>query len=170
MLIEELFEARSDTIVYSIRPSEASEDELWDFYDMLIESGEVMSAGLMKRIKNAVYLIFMVDGDRVVGIGGVKIPLESYKRKVFYGAGVPELMDEYDYEIGWIYITPEYRGNGIFKFIKELKRLMSGKKVFATTREDNKIIRKVFERVGIKQLGEAYRSTISGNWIVLYGN
>ena len=167
-----LIEGREDVIVYSIRPSEASEDELQDFYDLLLESGEVMAGGLMNRIRNAIYLIFMVDTvtDQVIGIGGIKIPLEIYKEKVFNAAGVPELMDEYDFEIGWIYIIPEYRGSGIFKFAKEIKKLMSHRRVFITTRADNKIIVKMLERNGVQQLGEPYRSPISGKWIILFGN
>src|ERR1051325_10448226 len=75
---------------------------LADFEKLVIEAGAVDPQGLTRRIRDASRLLFLRESNgQLVGVGALKHPLRSYRRKVFARAGATVLSDEYPVELGW---------------------------------------------------------------------
>lgn len=140
------------------KPSKCTEEELNEFYKMVVEGGQVEVRGLRERIKRAAFLAFYYERKVLIGIGALKRPQESYKKKVFRRAGVPGKSGEYELELGWVYIKPEHRRRGVCSSLLHQLILMTGsKKVFATTRKDNFPMKRVLERIGFRKVGKPYK-------------
>jgi hypothetical protein len=117
---------------YVAKPAECFSTELEAFVKLLEQGDQIHIEPniLAKNINNAELLAFYVHNEQVVGIGAVKNPQASYRRKVFERAGAPELKYDFKYELGY-FVT-----------------------FFATTK--SAAMRKIFTSKGFMQLGEAW--------------
>ena len=70
-------------------------------------------------IKLAHRLIFIELNDGCVSVGALKCPNENYKNRVFLKSGVPDSGSDYQYELGYLYISPKSRGNGVGSFLMQ---------------------------------------------------
>ena len=84
-------------------PAECSQCELNTFELMVKEGGQVSSMGLRARIEQTEKLIFIWKDENCVAIAGLKKPAQAYKVKVFEASGTTEKIDEYKFEMGYIY-------------------------------------------------------------------
>ena len=134
------------------------------------EGGEVDSAGLIGRVKNAETLIFIRDTG-LIGIGSVKHPNKNYKDRVFLKAGHENEASNYELEIGYFYINRSHRDKRLSsKIMKKIISSLNGRKCFATTRENNKVMLHILEKHGFYKLGEKYQSDNGDHELVLYAN
>lgn len=156
--------------IYTKQPNECSEDELAQFETLVLEGGEVIPQGLSGRIKNARNLIFVRDKSSFIAIGALKRPNENYKKDVFKKAGVPEFIDGYTFEIGWLYASPSARGKGVGKAIlKLIVNIIGESTCFATTRQNNEVMHHLFEQYSFVKLGNEYPSNNGNYHLILYG-
>jgi predicted GNAT family N-acyltransferase len=143
---------------YVAKPAECFSTELEAFVKLLEQGDQIHIEPniLAKNINNAELLAFYVHNEQVVGIGAVKNPQASYRRKVFERAGAPELKYDFKYELGYFVTKPEYHGQGICKAIltELLKHMPDDTTFFATTK--SAAMRKIFTSKGFMQLGEAW--------------
>ena len=154
--------------IYSKSPQKCSIKELSEFKALVLEGGEVRKRGLLKRIKRAESLFFVEDG-KCIGIAAIKKPYDQYKNNVFKKAGVPNFADNYSLELGWIYISPSARGKGIgSKIMKLMINAVKDSGCFATTRENNKKMRYLFEQYSFSKLGKNYASENGDYFLTLY--
>ena len=100
-------------------PQDCSKKELLLFKQLVLEGGEVQSQGLLGRIKLAHRLIFIEINGECVSVGALKCPNENYKNRVFLKSGVPDSGSDYQYELGYLYISPKSRGNGVGIFLMQ---------------------------------------------------
>lgn len=150
-------------------PSECSEKEIKDFYQKVLEGGQVDPFGLKDRIKRAALLAFHYEENTLVGITALKRPDETYKKEVFRKAGVSKESDKYNLEIGWAYTTKEYRGRGICSsLIQELIVASVSQNMFATTKTDNLPMQKILKRNGFQKTGKSYLGRTSGYHLQLF--
>jgi predicted GNAT family N-acyltransferase len=147
------------------RLSDCSQAEIKVFENVVVEAGEVQTDSLRSLIVRAVSLIFLYsDSDELAGIAAVKRPDEGYKRKVFSRANSPENPYHYDYELGWIVVRENYRGNHLSRYLVEAAlRVIDGAKIYATTRATNVAMRRTNERYGFRVSGEPYPSSRRGD-------
>lgn len=151
-----------DIIIKS--PNECPDNELSEFEALVLKGGEVIAEGLLERIKLAENLIFVRD-ETCVGIGAIKRPYDSYKNKVFKKSGVPNIANEYLFELGWILS----RRTGVGHIIMQsIITAIGNSTCFATTREHNGAMHHLFNQYGFAKVGEKYKSDNGEYSLVLY--
>lgn len=139
-------------------PSDCKEGEIDAFVNLVSRGGEVAD-GVRKRIMRAKALGFVNYDGVAVGVGAIKRPLKSYKKRVFESAGSTLNLEDFPVELGWIYLKENHRGKGqITPLIEEMLEEIDGKSVFATTRSSNPIMREILKHFGFKRSGHAYPS------------
>jgi hypothetical protein len=86
-----------------------------DFHDFVLAGGEVDQAKLKDLIKKAHRLLFVRRPECLClkGIAGIKNPRKDYRKYVFCIAEAPFDPAEFEYELGWIYVLPSMRRQGI---------------------------------------------------------
>lgn len=145
-------------------PNECSSSELSEFRALVLEGGEVVTEGLIERIKRAEKLIFVND-KKCIGVGAIKRPYDVYKNKVFKKAGVSNLAKEYLFELGWILSRRKGVGNII---MQSIIASIGNSSCFATTRENNDAMRHLLNKYGFSVTGEKYKSDNGEYSLVLY--
>lgn len=140
------------------RPAECPETDLATFEALVEQGGEVASQGLRERILRAEWLVFTMEEDGTPsGIGALKKPNESYKREVFRKAVASAKPDDFQYEAGWLFVSPAFRGRGYSRLLlAEVIRLADKKNLYATTREYNEPMRRTNQRCGLVETGSPF--------------
>jgi GNAT superfamily N-acetyltransferase len=150
-----------------LSPADCAPQALAEFEKLVIEAGTVDPDGLTGRIHDASRLLFLRKDSQLVGIGGLKHPLPSYRKKVFARAQARELANQYRTELGWIAVAQSHQGRGLSRrIISQLISVAPNENLFATTRADARSMRLATE-YGFKVDGKPYPSG-RGYDLVLY--
>jgi GNAT superfamily N-acetyltransferase len=138
-------------------PDGLSEREFDDFMALVLEGGEVTSTKLEERIRKAERLILLRVAGCLGGIGALKKPHASYRRRVASASGTYLPASEYPFELGRIFVSPSYRGKGLAGKIAEAAlSVANGVGIFATSRSENAAIHKPLQRYGFIPMGKRY--------------
>ena len=140
-----------------ISPSDCTPQALADFEKLVLEAGTVDPQGLIQRIRDASRLLFLRESNgQVVGVGALKHPLLSYRRKVFAKAQATAASDEYKIELGWVTVAKSHQGRGLSRrIIGQLISFAENENLFATTRADARAMPFAAEH-GFKPAGKPY--------------
>ena len=151
-----------------VSPADCTPQALADFERLVSEAGTVDPQGLTERIRNASRLLFLRESNgQLVGVGALKHPLLSYRRRVFAQAGAAVPVDEYPVELGWIAVAKSHQRRGLWRrIIRQLINLAENENLFATTRSDARTMRLAAD-FGFKPAGKPYPSG-RGYDLVLY--
>lgn len=148
-------------------PIECSTSELDVFELMAKEGGQVSPIGLRSRIELAEKLIFIWKDDVCVAIAGLKNPFQAYKTKVFKATGMASKVDDYQYEIGYIYAKVKGVGNELMQGVLSASK---GSVVFATTKDTNEAMQYLLPKFGFGKLGHSYLNDRKEYYLGLFGN
>lgn len=141
-----------------VEPHTRPPGELAQFRMLVLEGGEVDEYTLPALIERAAALAFIQKGDSLVGVGALKRPNASYRKKVFAQAQ-SSLAGDFDFELGWIYLSPAARGNRLTTpMVAGLLQRADGLPVYATSRTDNMRMHASLEHCGFRKEGTPYRS------------
>lgn len=157
--------------IVSKTPSECSGDELSAFSDLVAEGGEVSKSGMEERVSQARVLGFAYEGEALVGVSALKRPARSYRASVSQKSGVDLPESEFPYEIGWLYVKPEYRNAGsgnMLRYLLVQPALGISDGVFATVRDENVMPQRLLARFGFDKAGNVWTSPVTGNRIGLW--
>ena len=151
-----------------LSPADCTPQAIADFEKLVIGAGTVDPQGLTQRIRDASRLLFLTEPNgKLVGVGGLKRPLLSYRSKVFAKAGVSMLSEKYPVELGWIAVAKSHQGRGLSRrIIAQLIGLAENENLFATSRADARAMRFATD-YGFKATGKPYPSG-RGYDLVLY--
>lgn len=162
----------NDGITFRVKaPFECKDAEIAAFTALVSEGGKVDTAGLEERVNAAALLGFVYKGKELIGTAAVKNPLDTYREQIEQQAGAELPKNQFPYEIGWIYVKPEFRNQAI---LQKLQMLLSNKAfalhrgMFATTKEINKANIKYLEDSRFKKAGDTWLSPRDGSPMVLY--
>ncbi len=156
-----------DTIVKT--PSDCTSSELDAFQKLVVEGGEVTPHGLRRRIEQAAALVFIIETE-CIAVGAIKNPNQGYKEEVFSKAGIAGKSDYYNYELGWLYVTPAARGKGLGNnLMQAVVSYLGNSGCYATTRENNQAMHCLLSKYSFSRLGVTYQSD-NGYSLVLYAN
>jgi GNAT superfamily N-acetyltransferase len=141
------------------RPSECSIPQLAEFRRLVKAGGEVMSAGLDRRIQSAAWLV----------LGALKRPDEGYRWSVFRKAACSMPPINYALELGWIFVDQERRGTGYARLLTQsLVELAGSEQLYATTQTDNIAMKRTLVRFGVLKCGSPYLSSTRDYELVLF--
>lgn len=139
-------------------PSECSPSELAAFAACVREGGEVASDGLDELIQNATRLVFCQNESGLIGVAAIKNPRDSYRFKISKRANVQLARDTWPHELGWVFVVPSGRGQGLSKSLVACATDNLGSAVFATSRTDNVYMHATLRGVGFVAMGDPYKS------------
>ncbi|MER2020863.1 MAG: hypothetical protein ABS932_01645 [Stenotrophomonas sp.] len=155
--------------IVSKTPSNCSAREVRDFVDLVEQGGEVAVRGLKQRVMGAANLAFLHFGGRLAGVAALKHPNAEYRARVASSSGIALLQDCYPYELGWVFIATEARGNGYARLLSQAAlSLTDGSGVFATSRTDNAPMHRALANLGFVSSGSAYLSLHAGHHLQLF--
>lgn len=148
-------------------PNKCSNLEIDIFEQMTKEGGQVPSIGLRSRIKRADKLIFLWENKICIAIAGLKNPVPHYKTKVFEASGMTDKIDQYKFEIGYIYAKETGVGNQLMQAVLNAS---NGSHVFATTQDSNEVMQYLLPKFGFIKLGKSYLNDQNKYYLGLFGN
>lgn len=147
------------------KPDLFSEEEKDQFLQLLKEQGQVSNPTLERINASTLICLAFVDNNPI-GIGAIK---NVYKSPFDY-AEVPELKEDFDHELGYIYVKEGHKKLGIGKEISRLLlQDLGSKNVFATTElSDENSMKFILEKLSFKQIGKSYKGGKTGKDIALF--
>lgn len=96
-------------------------------------------------------------------MAALKNPDEAYRHRVFRKAEACLDAADFDFELGWVMVRPDCRGNRLTeRMLRVLLKEVGARNVYATSRIDNDPMRRTLFRFGFQSEGTHYRSD-SGN-------
>ena len=136
-----------------------SAGEFGAFVAFIRAGGEVSLQGLAERIREAPALAFAYLNGALVGISALKIPRSSYRSRVSAKCGVPLPAASLPFELGWVYVSPEARNQGISLLLSKAALAARGKSgTFATARTDNVHMHSSLIKLDFQPIGNAFIS------------
>lgn len=150
-------------------PSEYTADEIQAFKDMILREWQVSDEGLDSRIAACKVLVMIYAPEGLIATGAAKKPYSSYSKKVFSKAGLPGQERDYDFELGYIYVLPKYRGILLSRVLmKALLDSVGDASVFATVKTDNERMIRTNHRLGLKETGSPFQSERGSYMFLLF--
>ena len=150
-------------------PGDCSADEICGFVALVEQGGEVASGGLQKRVMAAANLAFLRSDGTLAGVAALKHPNETYRARVASASGTPLPQESFPYELGWVFIATEARGNGYAQPLSQAALALAGVHgVFATSRTDNVAMHRALAKLGFVASGSAYPSQHGGHHLQLF--
>jgi GNAT superfamily N-acetyltransferase len=152
---------RSEITVLSQMPKALAQAELTEIQRLVIAGGEVNPHTLPTLMSRAFALAYATSARRIVAVGGLKCPHSSYRASVFRKASAQLDPSQFPFELGWIYVTPSVRGQGIADaIVTSLVQRLGGAAAYATSRVDNARMHASLIRASFAPHGEAYSSQL----------
>ena len=140
-------------------PVECTNVEIGAFIAFVRAGGEVSIQGLPERIRGAAALAFAHVDGLVVGVAALKQPQSSYRHRVSSESGAALSAQEYPFELGWVYVSPESRGKGLSFLLSQAALAKSnGAGVFATSRTENIAMHQSLAKLGFVASGNPFLS------------
>lgn len=147
--------------------SKFSVGELREVASLINAGGQIVSHMSANDVKSAKSLAVAISDGHIVAIAALKPSMTAYKNRVFENAGVPSEAKKYNSEIGWLMVSPEFRGQGLGKTLTQKLLATAGSTpIYATVRANNKASLGLLTGVGFSPLGKPFKG-LSGNMIVL---
>ena len=156
-------------IDYEIVQTDEGIDELARsaFNAMLLKQGKVNMEPPDKAARCRLICLVRVDGD-VIAIGGIKekTPSDFLDRK----AGLPNLAENFDWELGYFYTEEDYCRRGIASNIADLlvAAYGDGNLMASTEITANPGMVKILERLGFRLFGKPWKSNRHDNHLGLF--
>lgn len=135
----------------------ASEDQE-AFLALVAKGGEVNPAFARAGMERAEWLAFAFVGDRLAGVACLKRPLNSYSHGVFEKAKSRLDAREFNVELGYVSVEPEFQGIGLSSKLTGAILNVSSAKVFATSAAGNARMHATLTRFGFRKVGTGYTS------------
>lgn len=140
------------------QPSACTQGQLREFERRVRQGFDGSDDGLPRRIRAAKWLAFWsTPEDELAAIAGLKAPTERYRADVFEKADADVSAAEYRLELGWVFVLPAHRGQGIaLGLCQRLLARVPAARVFATTRPDNHSMIRILGALGFVRVGRPY--------------
>lgn len=151
-----------------IRKEELNDNIRTIFAEALNKQGKVMKYGLDKKADRCKVLCIVKINEDIAGIGAIKEKTKSDFSKE--KASVPELSDNFEWELGYFYTDPKYYGKGIATNITRslIDAYGSGNLMASTEISANPAMVKILEKFGFRLFGNPWKSSIHENYLGLF--
>jgi len=136
------------------------------FVELVIKGSEVGGGALATNISNAKILVVIREQGVIHGVGALKRPQGTYRKKVAEKAALELDEGAYPYELGYIFFEDGLRGKGLsHDLVAEALKHSDNEGVFATVRTDNIEMRATLDRAGFASAGQTYPGSNEGTTI-----
>lgn len=131
--------------------------EIDSFMAFVIAAGEINPATMPALIAQALSLLTLYHGDRLIGTAAIKRPFAAHHQNEFAKAKVEALAATYPFELGWMVVDSAFRRQGHGRALVDYAiRQLDGRAVYATTKSDT--MRAMLAEFGFRPVGESYPS------------
>jgi predicted GNAT family N-acyltransferase len=149
----------SGDVIVVISPSDCSEQETRDFCDLATKGGQVARTGLKDLVGQAKALAFLRLNEVSIGIAGLKLPRDNYRKRQFANAKSGLDPVEFPYELGWVYVEEKFRGRQYSrKLVQQLLKSSEDQNVYATSRETEERMHRTLRKCGFTRVGTPWPS------------
>lgn len=134
---------------------------------MLIEQGKVQGNPKSKIDRCKTICIAKIDGKEI-GIGAIKCKTASdFSNEK---SGLPNLIADFDWELGYLYTSKDYGGRGIASSITRMLMQNYGPANLMASTEltANPGMVKILKNNGFKHFGNPWKSNINDNYLGLF--
>ncbi|WP_299786707.1 hypothetical protein [Ramlibacter sp.] len=140
-------------------PTEFGDREIDDFVAFVLAAGEVSPVGLRDRVMRAHTVAFLRRDECLLGVAGLKRPEPSYRARVAKSAGLSLPREEFEFELGWIFILPSARGTKLsFPLCEPVIQAAGDAGIFATSRASNTGMHVTLKKLGFSRKGAEWPS------------
>lgn len=138
-----------------------------EFGEALNKQGKVIG-DVNTKADRCMLLCIARNNNEVIGVGGIKVKTQSDFNE--QKANLPELESLFDWELGYLYTSAEYRGQGIAsKIVARLIEEYGDNNLMASTEvEKNPGMVKILSSNGFEQKGKSWQSGIHKESLGLY--
>jgi len=123
---------------------------------------------LRKKIDRCLYFCYVTDADKPIAIGAIKKKTDSDFND--NKSGLIELFHDFDWELGYIYISKDYEGQKLASRV--VSRLLSEygqENLMASTEiSANPAMVKILENNGFRLFGKPWKSQIHKHYLGLF--
>lgn len=137
------------------------------FADMLTQQGKVQGKPLKKADRCKILCIAKINGE-VAAIGAVKKKTVSdFSNEK---SGLPDLGDDFEWELGYLYTSPKNVGKGIAKNVARMlvDEFGNGNLMASTEVTANPAMVSILEQLGFRLYGKPWKSAIHDNYLGLF--
>lgn len=155
-------------IEFEIIAKEELTDSIRGIFAAALKQQRKVKGNLQKKADRCRLLgIAKIDGE-VVGIGAIKSKTNS--DFTAQKANIPELADDFKWELGYLYTYPEHARKGIAKNISQLLIQSHGNNNLMAFTEvsTNPGMVRILEAFGFRQYGKPWRSRIHRDYLGLF--
>lgn len=149
-----------ELLVVGKHPSHSTDTQIAEFVSMVRRGEEVVDDGLENRIRRTEWLFFLQVDGFLVGVAALKNPSVQHRETIKRDTGIPVEVNDYPYELGYIFVAPEARGQGLSSCLVSAA-LAASKRVgmFATSRTDNFEMHRTLMKFRFEKAGRIYKSS-----------
>jgi GNAT superfamily N-acetyltransferase len=161
--------ANPEIITIARAPADCTEEETRSFSNLVKEGGEVEESTLPLLIPAARALAFSVANGETVAVGAIKRSLETYRQSIFNKAGLPNEHQRFPLELGWFFVSPDFRGQHLTSQLMAALLSFSGDaSMYATSRVDNTRMQMALNQFRFFAAGDPYPSILNHSAIQLF--
>ena len=137
------------------------------FSEMLKEQGKV-EGDLSKKADRCKYICLAKVDGAVAAVGAIKKKTASDFTDA--KAGVPELSNDFQWELGYLFTDAKYQGRHLASSITEtlIRNFGDGNLMASTEIKANPRMVKILERNGFRLYGKPWKSAIHENYLGLF--
>ena len=140
-------------------PTKLSKELITQLLELIENGSQVDSNGLYDRIMRAELIAIRFDNNVIVTTATLKNPFDSYRKKVFTGAGIAIDTAAYNKELGYIVTNPKYEGKKHCQALLEaFMPVIAHTRIFATTRKSAMI--HILSKYGFTIAGTSYNEDL----------
>jgi hypothetical protein len=150
-------------------PADCHAVEICDFIALVLAGGEVSAQRLEQRVRSAERLVFLTLGCCLCGVAALKRPEESYRKKLLSESGISLPIEQFPYELGYVFVMPSARGRRFsIDLTREAIAPVRAQGVFATSRTDNLGMHATLSKFQFVPVGNSYASTRGNHRLQLF--
>jgi len=140
-------------------PGACSPAELAAFRNLVVQGDEVDPNCLEDRIERANTLAFGNCNGSLVAVAAVKCQELGYRKGIFEKAGIGDLTGNYPYELGWIFVAPDFRDRKFsVALVEKSLSSFSAENVYSTSKTANTPMHRTLLKFGFSVAGDPWRS------------
>ena len=150
-------------------PSACTDEEVSAFKELVLAGGEVNAGTLPELMSRSLALAFARKANSLVAVAAIKRPNVGYRAGVFTKSKGKQDPARFEFELGWVYVSPSARGNGAASaLVSALVPALNAAPAYATSRVDNERMHATLKRFGFVAAGVPYPSKINEPEIQLF--